>query len=83
MTGESKLGDVYLRRNKSRCCAYWRAVDGTSDVFLCSIDLIAYRRHPHLRDLLVELASEVALNLKREAGSSVTLRAYGTAEVRP
>jgi hypothetical protein len=36
------------------------------------------RRHPHLRELLVELATEVALNRGRLAGDSVTLRGART-----
>jgi hypothetical protein len=83
MAAGDKIGDVYLRKDKSRCCAYWRSVDGTPDVFLCAISLKVVSSHLHIRELFIELAGEVALNLKREAGSGVTLRACGTAEVRP
>jgi hypothetical protein len=59
-TGD-KIGDIYLRGDKSRCHAYWRPTDGTPDVCLCSIDLAAYTQHPQLRDRFVALAAEVAL----------------------
>jgi len=59
---------------KGRCVAYWRPVDGSSDVFLCAMDLSACSSHPHLRNMLVELATEVALNRGRKAGHSATFR---------
>ena len=31
-------------------------------------------KHPHLRELLIELAAEVALNRERAAGDGVALR---------
>jgi len=43
-------------------------------LFLCAVDFKVYDDHPHLRDLFVELASEVALNRERKAGDSVCLR---------
>jgi hypothetical protein len=68
---KDKIGDVFLRADKSRCHAYWRPIDG-ADVFLCAIDLSAYNNHPHLRELFTELATEVAIN--RACGSGVMLR---------
>jgi len=38
------------------------------------MDLSAYNTHPHLRQMFVELASEVALNRECAAGSSRTFR---------
>jgi hypothetical protein len=75
MAAGDRIGDVYLRGDKSRCNAYWRAADGTPEVFLCSIGRSVYNRHPHLRELFTELATEVAINHKRAAGSGVMMRA--------
>jgi hypothetical protein len=72
-----KTGDVYLIGEKGRCVAYWRPVDGSRDVFLCATDLNACSNHPHLREMLIELAAEVALNRGREAGDSATFRVRG------
>jgi len=69
-----KTGDIFLTNEKGRCVAYWRPVDGSRDMFLCAVDLQIYNNHPHLRDLFVELATEVTINRGREAGDSVTLR---------
>jgi hypothetical protein len=69
-----KIGDIFLTHEKERCAAYFRPTDGSSDVFLCAMDLSACSRHPHLRKMLIELASEVALNRMRAAGDSVTFR---------
>jgi hypothetical protein len=75
MSAGDKIGDVYLRSDKSRCHAYWRPADGAPEVFLCSISLPVYNRHPHLRELFIELATDVAINHKRAAGSGVMMRA--------
>ena len=61
-------------REKGRCVAYWRPAHGSPERFLCAADADACRKHPHLRELLIELAAEVALNRKRAAGDSVALR---------
>jgi hypothetical protein len=49
----AKIGDVYLRKDKSRCCAYWRPADGTAEVFLCAISLKVFSNHPHLRESFI------------------------------
>ena len=69
-----KTGDIYLSHEKGRCVVYWRPVDGSSDLFLCAMDLGVCSSHPHLREMLVELATEVALNRDRAAGNSATFR---------
>ena len=72
----TKIGDVFFREERDRCCAYWRAVDGSSDLFLCAMDLSVCSSHPHLREMFVELATEVALNRDRAAGNSATFRVH-------
>jgi|SRR6516165_7669449 hypothetical protein len=69
-----KTGDIYLASEKGRCVAYWRPVDGSSDVFLCAMDSSVCNNHPHLREMLIELATEVVLNRGCEAGASMTFR---------
>jgi hypothetical protein len=69
-----KTGDIYMTTEKGRYVAYWRPVDGSPDVVLCTADLDTCGKHPHLRELLIELAAEVALNRGRAAGDSVALR---------
>jgi len=69
-----KTGDIYAASEKGRCVAYWRPVDGSRDVFLCAMDLTVYNRHPHLRKMFVELATEAMLNRECEAGASMTFR---------
>ena len=63
-----KAGDIYQASEKGRCVAYWRPADGSPDVVLCAADLSSCRKHPHLRELLIELAAEVALNRGRAGG---------------
>jgi hypothetical protein len=70
-----KIGDVVLRGAKSRLHAYWRPTDGTPAVWLCAISRAAYERHPHVRKLFVELASEIQINRDRPPESPVTLLA--------
>jgi hypothetical protein len=69
-----KTGDIFLTSEKGRCVAHWRPVDGSPDEFLCAADSSICSSHPHLRELLVELATEVALNIERAAGGSMTFR---------
>jgi hypothetical protein len=69
-----KTGDIYLISEKARCVAYWHPVDGWRDAFLCAMDLDACSSHPHLREMFIELSTEVALNRGRQTGDSVTLR---------
>jgi len=69
-----KIAEIYLVDEKGRLAAYWRPTDGSSEAFLCAADADACGRHPHLRDLLLELAQELALNRGRPAGDSVALR---------
>jgi len=65
-----KTGDIYVTTEEKRCVAYWRPVDGSPDVFLCTMDSRTYNKHPHLRKMFVELALEVMLNREQEAGAS-------------
>jgi hypothetical protein len=74
-----KVGDIFLAKEGGRCVAYWHPANGSPDAFLCALDLDAYTKHPHLRDLFVELATETALNLQRAAGEGVTLATRGSA----
>jgi hypothetical protein len=69
-----KTGDIFLTNEKRRCLARWRPVDGSRDVFLCAIDLETYNKHPHIRKMFIELATEVYLNRELEAGASMTFR---------
>ena len=69
-----KTGDIYVTNEKGRCVAYWRPVDGSRDVFLCAMDMGTYNKHPHLRKMFVELATEAMLNRECEAGASMTFR---------
>src|SRR5262249_30516545 len=71
-----KTGDIYVSSEKGRCIAHYRPVDGSRAVFLCAVELSACNDHPHLREMLVELATEVALNREREAGNSMTFRVH-------
>src|SRR5215813_4758191 len=64
-----KTGDIYVKGEKGRRVAYWRPVDGSRDVFLCAMDMGTYNKHPHLRKMFVELATEAMLNREREAGA--------------
>jgi hypothetical protein len=57
-----------------RLAAYWRPTDGSREAFLCAADADACGKHPHLRELLLELAAELALNRGRAAGDGVALR---------
>jgi hypothetical protein len=70
-----KTGDIYLTSERGRCVAYWRPVDGSRDVFLCAMGLSVCSSHPHLREMLIELATEIPLNRERAAGDSATFRA--------
>jgi hypothetical protein len=69
-----KTGDIYVTNEKGRCVAYWRPVDGSRDVFLCAMDMGTYNKHPHLRKMFDELATEAMLNRAQEAGASLTFR---------
>ena len=69
-----KTGDIYVTNEKGRCVAYWRPVDGSRDVFLCAMDMGTYNKHPHLRKMFDELATEAMLNREQEAGASLTFR---------
>ena len=63
-----KTGDIYLASEKGGCVAYSRPADGSPERFLCAADADACGKHPHLRELLIELAAEVALNRGRAGG---------------
>ena len=67
---KTKTGDIWLVGEKGRCVAYWRPADGSCDVFLCAAPADAIDKHPHLRELLIELAAELALNRSRAAGTA-------------
>ena len=64
-----RAGDIYLASEKGRCVVYWRPADGSPERSLCAADADAY-----LRELLIELTAEVALNRGRAAGDGVALR---------
>ena len=55
-----KTGDIYLASEKGGCVAYSRPADGSPERFLCAADADACGKHPGLRELLIELAAEVA-----------------------
>jgi hypothetical protein len=65
-----KTGDIYLSDEKGHCVAYWRPADGSSHVALCTMKLSICNDHPHVRDLFVELATEIALNRTRTSTPS-------------
>jgi hypothetical protein len=67
-------GDIYLIDDAGRRSAYLRPVDGSADIFLAAADLKACNTHTHLRELLFELAGEIALNRERASGAHVVLR---------
>jgi hypothetical protein len=69
-----KIAEIHLVDAKGRLAAFWRPVDGSRESFLAAADAAACRKHPHLRELLLELAHELALNRVRPAGDSVALR---------
>jgi hypothetical protein len=69
-----KTGDIYLIDDAGRRSAYLRPADGSADVFLAAADLKACDTHPYLRELLFELAGEIALNRERASGAHVVLR---------
>ena len=69
-----KTGEIYVTTEEKHCVARWRSVDGSTDVFLCAMDLEAYKRHPHLQKMFTDLATEVMLNREQEAGASLTFR---------
>ena len=69
-----KTGEFYVTTEAKRCVARWRSVDGSTDVFLCAMDMSTYNKHPHLRKMFDELATEAMLNRAQEAGASLTFR---------
>jgi hypothetical protein len=71
---DTKLGDIFFRDKKGRRCAYWRGVNDTSDVFLCSASLAVLDKHPHLQALFREFAVEVNINRQCSAGNGLHLR---------
>src|SRR6266545_2111326 len=71
MTGESKVGDIVLDRDKTTCRALLRPADGSPKVLLCTINLAVYDRHTILREQFINLAGAVAVNLNQPGGSTV------------
>ena len=69
-----KTGDIYVKGEKGRCVAYYRPADGSPHEFLCAAEQSVCDNHPHVRDLLVELAQEVHMNRARAKGAGVCLR---------
>jgi hypothetical protein len=70
-----KVATVYLTNEKERCVARLRPVDEScTEVFLCAADLRACTDHAHVRELLIELAGEIAINRERAASDSTALR---------
>jgi hypothetical protein len=71
--GESKLGVLSFEKDESACRAFWYPPDG-EPVLLCAMHLGAYETHASLREAFANLASEIAANLDRPAGSAVTVQ---------
>ena len=69
-----KLGNIFVRGEKGRCVAYYRPADGSPHEFLCAAEQSVCGNHPHVQDLLVELAQEVHMNRTRAKGDGVCLR---------
>jgi hypothetical protein len=65
-----KTGEFYVTTEAKRCVARWRSVDGSTDVFLCAMDMSTYNKHPHLRKMFVELATEAMLNRERKVATA-------------
>ena len=76
---KEKTGDIYLTNEKGRCVAYWRPVDGTPDVFLCAAEARTCGDHPHVLQMLTDLACELALNYGRAVDDGVTFRVHAPA----
>ena len=64
--------DIYFVTEGDRGSAYWRGVDDATDVFLCSVQLVAYNSESQVRDRFAELVAAVAAHRRREfvAGSA-------------
>jgi len=60
-----KTATVYLASEKDRCIARLRPVDGADEIFLCAANLDVCNNHPHVRELLIELAGEIAITGRR------------------
>jgi hypothetical protein len=71
---DTKLGNIFFRDEKGRRCAYWRGVNDTSDMFLCSASLAVLDKHAHLQALFREFAMEVNINRQCSVGNGIRLR---------
>jgi hypothetical protein len=69
---ENKLGDIHFEKDESVCRAFWCPPDG-APVLLCAMHLGSYETHASIRELFAALASEIAVNLERPAGSAVSV----------
>ena len=69
-----KTGDIYLASEKESSVHLSAPGRWLARLFLCAADADACGTHPDLRELLIELAAEVALNRGRAAGDSIALQ---------
>jgi hypothetical protein len=76
--GEGWLGNISLDKDESVCRALWHPLDGAPDVLLCTINLSVYEKHTSIREAFANLASAIAVNLDRPAGSAVTVQRMPT-----
>jgi hypothetical protein len=74
MPAENKVGDIFLNHDEFVCRAFWRPLDGSPEVLLCSMHVGTYERHPAIRELFANLAADIAINLDRPAGSGITVQ---------
>jgi hypothetical protein len=74
MSPANKIGDIYLTDDGTQRSAFLRSNDGTSDIFLCAINLGVYERHASIREHFANFVAEVAVNLSRAAGAGLKLQ---------
>jgi len=71
---EKKTGDIFLTEESGRFTVYFRSINDEPAAFLCAADSQICSAHPHLRELLFELAAELAVNRERAPRDSIALR---------
>jgi hypothetical protein len=70
---ENKLGDICLDKDETVCRAVWHPPDG-EPVLLCTVHLRSYETHAAIREAFANLASAIAANLDRPAGSAIAVQ---------
>jgi hypothetical protein len=70
---ENKIGDIYVEKAET-VRAFWRPLDGSPYVLLAAMNLYVHESHPTIRELFVNLAAAVAVNLNRAAGQAITVQ---------